>query len=53
MHQLLGSGAYKKDSNGSTLHGSLEDLLSDGSSSNNSVKKEASGSMWVGTEDGT
>ena len=52
VHQLLGSGGHKKDSNGSTLHGSLEDFLSDGSSSTTSVKKENSGSMWLGTEDG-
>nr|XP_026696639.1 rho guanine nucleotide exchange factor 17-like isoform X3 [Ciona intestinalis] len=64
MHALLGSGAFKKDSDGSTLHGSLEDLLSDSTSSmtkhpplagkNSMGSKMLSnhGSMWLGTEDG-
>nr|CAB3222858.1 rho guanine nucleotide exchange factor 17-like [Phallusia mammillata] len=63
MHNLTGSSAFKKDSDGSTLHGSLEDLLlSDGNSTvtgasgNLSAASKALaglGSMWMGTEDGT
>uniref|UniRef100_H2Y6B2 DH domain-containing protein n=1 Tax=Ciona savignyi TaxID=51511 RepID=H2Y6B2_CIOSA len=64
MHALLGSGAWKKDSDGSTLHGSLEDLLSDttspiikhpplaGKYSMGGKALANHGSMWLGTEDG-
>uniref|UniRef100_H2Y6B0 DH domain-containing protein n=1 Tax=Ciona savignyi TaxID=51511 RepID=H2Y6B0_CIOSA len=50
MHALLGSGAWKKDSDGSTLHGSLEDLLSDTTMGGKALANH--GSMWLGTEDG-
>ncbi|XP_076799492.1 uncharacterized protein LOC143444218 isoform X2 [Clavelina lepadiformis] len=63
MHAL--SAAWKKDSDGSTLHGSLEDLLTDKKSpdggredkigkNNHATSKHLSnnGSMWLGTEDG-
>ena len=49
---LVGGGAFKKESNGSTLHGSLEDLLGDSSLADCSKLLANQGSMWLGTEDG-
>jgi len=52
MTSLLGGGAFKKESNGSTLHGSLEDLLATESLVDGSRNLSNHGSMWLGTEDG-
>ena len=51
MQQLFGSG-QQRNRNGSTLHGSLEDILGEENITENSEKIESSGSMWLGTEDG-
>lgn len=45
-------GAWKRDSDGSTLHGSLDDLLRDHDNDNNSAFVPGKGAMWLGTEDG-
>ena len=63
ISHLLGSGAFQKGKNGSTLHGSLEDLLSAASDplspdatpdnlATGSKLLSSNGSMWLGTEDG-
>jgi len=52
INSCLGGGAFKKESNGSTLHGSLEDLLGENSLSDCSRLLANQGSMWLGTEDG-
>jgi len=54
-HTLMGSGACTKDSDGTTLHGSLEDLLSEHAIADHKSASDSlggNGSMWMGSEDG-